>query len=85
MKDITKLGENIEVKKPVFDAKERAEIAAKFNLGKIVRSLGGDTVDAGYEAEIGKEAIHRETEGRRTPPRTADSMCPTSSSEASAQ
>lgn len=65
MKDITKLGENIEVKKPVFDAKERAEIAAKFNLGKIVRSLGGDTVDAGYEAEIGREAIHRETEGRQ--------------------
>lgn len=27
MKDITKLGENIEVKKPVFDAKERASTA----------------------------------------------------------
>ena len=65
MKDIAKIGEKREATKPLFDAKERAEIVAKFNLGKIVRSLGGDEVDAGYEKEIGLEAIHRESEGRR--------------------
>lgn len=65
MKDIAKIGEKREATKPVFDAKERAEIVSKFNLGNIVRSLGGDDVDAGYEKEVGLEAVHRESEGRR--------------------
>ena len=65
MKDIMELGKTREAMKPVFDAKERAEIVAKFNLGRLVRSLGGDTVDAGYEKEVGQEAIHRQTEGRQ--------------------
>ncbi len=51
--------------KPYFDAKERAEIIKKFNLGKVIRKLGGDEVDTGYEQEISREAIIRETEGRR--------------------
>ena len=65
MKDIMELGKTREAVKPIFDAKERAEIVAKFNLGRLVRSLGGDIVDAGYETEIGKEAIHRQTDGRQ--------------------
>lgn len=65
MKDIIELGKSREAIKPIFDAKERAEIVAKFNLGALVRSLGGDTVDVGYEMEIGQEAILRQTEGRQ--------------------
>ena len=65
MKNIQEIGKTREAVKPIFDEKERAEIVAKFNLGRLVRALGGDTVDAGYEAEIGKEALHRETEGRQ--------------------
>ena len=65
MKDIIELGKTREAMKPVFDAKERAEIVAKFNLGKVIRRLGGDMVDAGYEQEIGQEAILRETDGQR--------------------
>lgn len=65
MKDIMELGKTREAMKPVFDAKERAEIVAKFNLGKVIRRLGGDTVDAGYEQEIGQEATLRETDGQR--------------------
>lgn len=65
MKDIMELGKSREAVKPIFDPKERAEIVAKFNLGRLVRSLGGDTVDAGYEKEVGQEAMHRQTEGRQ--------------------
>ena len=65
MKDIMELGKTREAVKPIFDAKERAEIVAKFNLGALVRSLGGDTVDARYETEIGQEAMLRQTEGRQ--------------------
>lgn len=65
MKDIMELGKSREAIKPIFDAKERAEIVAKFNLGALVRSLGGDTVDVGYEEEIGHEAMLRQTEGRQ--------------------
>lgn len=65
MKDIMELGKTREAVKPIFDAKERAEIVAKFNLGRLVRSLGGDNVDAGYEVEIGHEAMLRQTEGRQ--------------------
>lgn len=65
MKDIMELGKSREAIKPIFDAKERAEIVAKFNLGTLVRSLGGDTVDIGYEKEIGREAMLRQTEGRQ--------------------
>ena len=65
MKNIQEIGKTREAVKPIFDEKERAEIVAKFNLGRLVRALGGDTVDAEYEAEIGKEALHRETEGRQ--------------------
>lgn len=65
MKDIMELGKTREAVKPIFDAKERAEIVAKFNLGRLVRFLGGDNVDAGYEAEIGQEAMLRQTEGRQ--------------------
>lgn len=65
MKDIMELGKTREAVKPIFDAKERAEIVAKFNLGRLVRSLGGDSVDAGYETEIGQEAILRQTDGRQ--------------------
>ena len=65
MKDIMELGKTREAMKPVFDAKERAEIVAKFNLGKVIRRLGGDMVDAGYEQEIGQEATLRETDGQR--------------------
>lgn len=66
MKDILELGKNREAVKPLFDAKERAEIVAKFNLGNVVRNLGGDTTDVGYEAEISNEAMSRATEGRQT-------------------
>jgi len=65
MKDIMELGKSREAMKPVFDEKERAEIVAKFNLGKVIRKLGGDMVDAGYEQEIGQEATLRETDGQR--------------------
>lgn len=65
MKDIMELGKSREAVKPIFDAKERGEIVAKFNLGRLVRSLGGDSVDAGYETEIGQEAILRQTDGRQ--------------------
>ena len=65
MKDIMELGKTREAMKPVFDAKERAEIVAKFNLGNVIRRLGGDMVDAGYEQEIGQEATLRETDGQR--------------------
>ena len=66
MKNIIELGKTREAIKPVFDPKEVAEIKSKFNIGTVVRALAGDTVDAGYEAEIGTEAIRRETDGRRS-------------------
>ena len=65
VKNSEELGKTREAVKPGFDAKERAEIVKKFNLGRVVRALAGDTVDAGYEAEIGAEAIRRETDGLR--------------------
>ena len=63
MKDIMELGKSREAAKPIFDAKERAEIVKKFDIGRIIRKLGGDTVDVGYEQEVGSEAIRRETNG----------------------
>lgn len=68
MKNIMELGKSREAKKPIFDAKERAEIVAKFDLGRVIRHMGGDKVDVGFEAEIGTEAIHRETDGLRRSP-----------------
>ena len=65
MKNIMELGKSREAVKPIFDAKERAEIVAKFDLGRVIRHMGGDKVDVGFEYEIGTEAIHRETEGLR--------------------
>ena len=65
MKNIQELGATREEIKPIFDAKERAEIVKKFNLGRVVRALTDDTVDAKYEAEVGAEAIRRETNGLR--------------------
>ncbi len=63
MKDIMELGKTREAVKPIFDAKERAEIVKKFDIGRIIRKLGGDTVDVSYEQEVGSEAIRRETDG----------------------
>ena len=55
-----------EESKPFFSTEERAEILKKFNIGNIVCKLGGNDVDCGYEAEIGAEALRRETNGRQT-------------------
>ncbi len=66
MKNPTENKNEREAPKPLFDAKERAEIVSKFNIGRVVRKLSGDAVDVGYEAEIGAEYTRRETEGRRT-------------------
>ena len=56
---------NAEIK-PAFNAKERAEIIERYNLSHVLRRLGGDMTDTGYEAEIGEEAMRRDTEGRQT-------------------
>lgn len=49
-----------------FDAKEREEICARYNVGNVLRHLAGDRVDIGFETDISAEAIRRETGGKQT-------------------
>ncbi len=41
--------------KAIFDAKERALIAERYNLGEVVRALIGERADIGFEREVSQE------------------------------